>query len=72
MDECFLTVEELKSQLEKLEKLGYGDKVVSIDTDSGIDSLCKNWSWGEYGDEVLFCDPQESQNLKSINLEEEL
>lgn len=72
MDKCFLTVKELKSQLEKLEKLGYGDRVVSIDTDDGIASLKKNWSWGEYYDEVLFCDWKESQNLKSINLEEEL
>lgn len=72
MDEYFLTVKELKSQLEKLEKLGYGDRVVSIDTDGGIASLDKNWSWGEYYDEVLFCDWQESQNLKSINLGEEL
>ena len=71
MDEYFLTVKELKGQLEKLEKLGYGDRVVSIDTDGGIDSLDKSWSWGEYYDEVLFCDWQESQNLKSINLEEQ-
>lgn len=70
MDKYYLTVEELKSQLEELEKLGYGDRVVSIDTNSGIDSLNRDWSWGEYYDEVLFCDWQESQNLKSINLEE--
>ena len=72
MDKYFLTVKELKSQLENLEKLGYGDRVVSIDTDGGTGSFKKSWNWGEYYDEVLFCDWQESQNLKRINLEEEL